>query len=742
MADAFELLHPNVQRTLWDMRWTELRPIQAGSIRHLLVQGGDCVIASPTASGKTEAAFLPVLSAIADAPKASVRAMYIGPLKALINDQFRRVEELCARLEMPVHKWHGDVDDGARKRLLAEPSGVLLMTPESLEAMFVRRPTAMPALFRSLAYVVVDEMHAFLGTERGAQLVCQLHRLRIRANCDPVRIGLSATLGDSHAALGWLRPGGPAATLIEDTTARTALAIRVKGIWKKKPPNAVSDDSDATDPPNPDPSMVRLARDILLACKGNTNLVFANAKRRIEQLADAMTTQAASMKLVDEIVVHHGSLSKERREYAEARLRAEMPCTAVCSNTLELGIDIGQIDEVIQVSAPWSVASLVQRVGRSGRRANARRVLRGYFVEEFPDETADVWDRLHLEFLQALAIIELMLERFLEAPDLARSHSSTLVQQVLSALAETGGATAASLHARIVGSGAFGRLSAKEFARLLRELGLHELIEQMEDGSLILGGKGEAIVENYRFFAAFNAPEELRVVHGNDVLGTVPEPPAPGEHLILAGRRWRVDEIDAEHRTIFVSPAKGGAPPRFSSGYGRIHPRVHATMRELLASDRVPAYLDDMAKEILKSARETAVRLRQFEPSAQPFETGVRLYLFRGTRVQRTLQLALAHAGFGASDRDVGLEVSGNPSEVLRALRAFAHEPDAEALAAFADEKQGLRKFGAEKFEWCLPPEHWRAVFAREQLDIPAAVAAASTVARDLAALGWPRPPS
>src|SRR3984885_3913921 len=163
MTQAFRLLHPTVQRKLWDMKWTELRQIQVDAIEHLL--GGtptDCIISSPTASGKTEAAFLPVLSAIADEPTGGVRAIYIGPLKALINDQFGRVEQLCERMEMPVHRWHGDVDAGAKKAVLAAPSGVLLITPESLEAMFVLRPTQLPAMFGHLAYVVIDEMHAFL----------------------------------------------------------------------------------------------------------------------------------------------------------------------------------------------------------------------------------------------------------------------------------------------------------------------------------------------------------------------------------------------------------------------------------------------------------------------------------------------------------------------------------------------------------------------------------------------------
>ncbi|WP_394827335.1 DEAD/DEAH box helicase [Pendulispora albinea] len=718
MREAFDALHTNVQRKLWDMRWTELRPIQVQAIRHLLGKGGDCILSSPTASGKTEAAFLPILSAIADDPAGSVRAVYIGPLKALIDDQFRRLEELCERLEVPVHRWHGDVGDGARRRLLAAPGGVLLITPESLEAMFVRRATAMPRLFRRLAYVVVDEMHAFLGTERGAQLVCQLHRLRMRAGCDPVRIGLSATLGDAPSARGWLRPGGPAATLIEDSASETTLAIRVRGLWRRAP-RAGGEREDAIEV---DTSLVELARAILLAGKGNTNLIFANAKSRIEALADALVREAESMQLADAIVVHHGSLSKEMRAHAEERLRAAGPCSAVCSNTLELGIDIGQIDEVVQVSAPWSVASLVQRVGRSGRRAHARRVLRGYFVEDAADAQSVVWDGLHLEFLRAVALIELMLERFLEPPHLGRAHASTLIHQILSTLAETGGATAAVLYARVVGSGAFAAATPESFAEVLRELGRRDLIEQMGDGSLVLGDRGQDQVDHYTFYAAFHAPEELRVLHGDDVLGTLAEVPPPGEHVIFAGRRWRVDAIDMERRAVFVSPSKGGKPPAFISPPGLVHPEVHRKMRELLLGGNEPAYLDDVAKAILKSSRATAARVGYFAPSAQPFAGGLRLFLFGGTRVHKTLYLVLARAGIDVDVYDIGLEARGATENIVDTLRAFANAPDPEGLAAFADEKLEQRRFGREKFEPFLPPSLWRAVFVREELDIPSVV--------------------
>jgi ATP-dependent Lhr-like helicase len=619
------------------------------------------------------------------------------------------------------------VNASARRTLLESPSGVLLITPESLEAMFVLRATLLPMLFSKLDFVVIDELHAFLESERGAQLRSQLYRLRLRAGCNPTRVGLSATIGDPDRALRWLRPEGSPATSITSDGAESSLRLRVRGIWKEPREENESAEADAGDA-----SLTELARAILLACRGKTNLVFANAKAQIEGLADELTSQAAAMNLPDEIVVHHGSLSKERREHAEARLREAAPCTAICSNTLEMGIDVGEISEVVQVSAPWSVASLKQRLGRSGRRADKGRVLRAYFVEERPTEKSDVWDRLHLGFIQGLATIELMLTDFLEPPETERSHFSTLIHQVLSIIAETGGVTAVALHERAVSGAAFGAVSRSDFGTVLRELGRRDLIEQMPDGTLVLGMKGQKIVEHYSFYAAFNASSELRVVCGSDEIGTVALSPPPGEHLILAGRRWRVEDVDTTRREVLVSPARGRRAPWYQSRGGAVHRAIHEKMAELLAGTAVPPYLDAVATEILKAARETAAQCGGFGRRAQPFATGVRLFVWGGSRIQQTLAIAFAAAGITRTDEDVGFDVEATPKEVQQFLRQVARDPNTTALGAFADERMRLRELGREKFEPFMPSELWRRAFVREQLDIDGTVEVAAKLADGL----------
>lgn len=722
---AFDRLHRSVQRRLWDMRWTELRPIQVTALHHLLDDQGDCVISVPTAGGKTEAAFLPILSRIADDPGGGVRAMYIGPLKALINDQFRRVEGLCTRMEMPVHRWHGDVGDSARKRLLDHPSGILLITPESLEAMFVLRPTKMPHLFGRLAFVVIDELHAFMGTERGAQLQSQLERLCTRAGCRPVRIGLSATLGDPTLAQRWLRPTGQHAALLQDPEASREIQVKVLGFWSEKRESDEATELCAEDRDPKQEALVEVARTMLLATNGSTNLVFANAKSRIESLADTLKEEARLLSVRDEIVVHHGSLSKSVREYAEERLGSGAPVTAVCSNTLEMGIDVGRIDSVVQVSAPPSVAALVQRIGRSGRSEGAPAKLRSFFIATKTTEEDSPWRRLQLDFLQGIASIELMREKFLEPIAADRFHGSTLIQQILSHLAETGGTTAATLHAVLQRSGAFGPLNPTTFTKVLRVLGTCSLIEQMPEGDLILAPRAQRLVEHYTFYAAFKTPEEIAVFHRSERIGALPSDaiPAVGEHLILAGKRWRVVQLDWERRELVVEPARGKRPPTFGSNVGDVHPIVHRRMLSLAVGSEVPIYLDPTATEILADLRQEATRFNCFESRIHAGGAGTLLFLWAGKRVARTVYLALRARDLEVYDTEVGIDAAAGLDTIVAALSAFLAAPDDPIrLAERAERELGARLLEGEKYDEFVPHDLWRSAYASERLDIEGAV--------------------
>ena len=414
---SFHRLHPKVQRWLWRQGWDALRDLQEESIPAILDGGQDVVIAASTASGKTEAAFLPILSVLADDPGGSVRALYISPLKALINDQFDRLESLCEDLEVPVARWHGDVAASQKKKLLQKPAGVLIITPESLEALFVLRGSSVHGLFERLAWVVVDELHAFLGSERGKQLQSLLHRVELAVHRRVPRIALSATLGDLSLACGFLRPGGgDAVRRIESAGIGQELKIQVRGA-RVTPPQVSTAQAAQREKEGKPPELEELvtgdALEISLhlfeKLRGGHHLIFANARAAVELYADLLRRHCENMGLPIEFWPHHGSLSRELRQETEAAIKdRSRPASAVCTTTLELGIDVGAIESVAQIGPPPSVASLRQRLGRSGRQGGAA-VVRIYVQEPEVDERTPPHGTLRSDLVETVAGVQLLL---------------------------------------------------------------------------------------------------------------------------------------------------------------------------------------------------------------------------------------------------------------------------------------------------------------------------------------------
>ncbi|MCA9092496.1 MAG: DEAD/DEAH box helicase [Planctomycetaceae bacterium] len=433
MSTPDELLAEPIRRSLWRMGWQSLRPLQKQAISALLQDRGDLILSARTASGKTEAAFLPILSDISAQPLGSIRALYVGPLKALINDQFRRLEELCEYAEIPVHKWHGDVS-GDRKRKLAErPGGVLLITPESMESLFINRSSLLTKLFHSLSFVVIDELHAMLGKERGSQLRSQLFRLQRHAVSEPRLIALSATMGDLDAAARWMRPDCPERVrILKDESGNKAIRYRIHSYLSDR-----RESDDLRDPERETPQQFH--EDVYQNFRGSKNLIFANSKSMVETLTDRLNELGRSHGTGEEFLIHHGSLSREIREETERLMQADRAYTTVCSSTLELGIDIGNVRAVGQIGPCWSVSSLVQRLGRSGRHDHEAHQMRIFILAEAPDGRSTLEDRIYPDLLQSIAMTELMRERWVESPNVFPIDLSTLVQQVLSFIAETGG---------------------------------------------------------------------------------------------------------------------------------------------------------------------------------------------------------------------------------------------------------------------------------------------------------------
>lgn len=671
MPGAFELLHPGVQRWLYEQNWKQLRPIQVDAIQQVLGGDGDLIVAARTAGGKTEAAFLPILSAIADDPGGSVRAMYIGPLRALINDQFRRMELLCTSLDVPVYRWHGDVGQGDRRALLADPAGVLLITPESLEAFFVRRQSALAKVFSRLDFVVIDELHVFPGTERGMHLRSLLHRLEMRRGSRIRRIGLSATLGDLDRYRRWLRPSDPDhVALINHPREGGELKTRCYGFHlptRTEEPEADQKISPGEDEPA---TFTAMHRTLVEHHSRGINLIFANAKRAIEDAVTGMRAVIAADEIPeDRVLIHHGSLSRETREEAERLLQAGGDRICCCSSTLELGIDIGSARAVGHLDAPWSVSSLAQRLGRSGRREGEAAVFRQYHgLESLTDLAPYAEEHLRPGLTRGIALLRLYLDGWCESAVVNRKHLSTLVHQIMSVIAETGGITADKMYGRLFGGDGFTPVPPGVFARLLRNLGSEQVIEQISDGTLLLGAAGERELADRGFYAAFSVADEYEVISGSHRVGSVSVENAYllGDGFRLGGRGWEVEDVDQDRLRIYVRPSRKRNLPKFSGKAGRVHDRVITAMREVLTgSDPIP-FLDAVTTDALIEARLQYRRLGLGDQQIIACDDGVVLWPWRGSQVMETLMWVMRSAECEVTQGRLSLHIKGLGIDVVR----------------------------------------------------------------------------
>lgn len=668
MTQAFEKLARPIQKWIRAQGWNELRPIQSQAVHAIFDDISDLIIAATTAGGKTEAAFLPLISQVLDAPaqQGGFDLLYIGPLKALITDQSGRLEGICREAELPATPWHGDVSASVKSRALKAPRGILLITPESLEALFIRRGLEIPRLFGATRAIIIDELHTVLDSERGVQMRSLLTRLELAIGRPVRRIGLSATLGDMDLARGYLRPGDPSGVqLLEAKGGDAELLLQLRGY--------VSGDKDEETAS----AAQQISKHLFTNLRGTDNLVFAGSRQSVEIYADHLRSLCEEERLPQEFYPHHASLSRDHRDFVERRLKDRLkPTTAICTSTLELGIDIGDVTCVAQIGAPFSVASLRQRLGRSGRRAGQPAILRQYAVEAALTNQSSYVDRLRLGLVRSVAMIDLLLEGWCESPRPEALHLSTLVHQILSVIAERGGASAGRLYRVLCQEGPFKRVDIPTFTDVLRALGQPDtgLIEQSDDGLLLLGRVGEKLVEHYSFYAVFQTPEEYRLISGGKELGTLPivNVMAPGMMLIFSGRRWVILEIDDQDKVIMVVPSKGGTPPIFGGDPGDIHDRVIERMFTVLESEDKHLYADKAARDLLDEARREYSLLGLATASIIPLgETSVSVATRVGTVKTTTLALALRAKGFEVDVHDGFLTVSSKDGAVD--VRATMH---------------------------------------------------------------------
>ena len=613
--DVFSRYSPFIQDYIYRSRWESLRAVQAAAGEVIFNSDDNLLLCASTASGKTEAAFFPILTLFEEDPPASIGAIYIGPLKALINDQFMRLNELCADAGINVWHWHGDVPQSHKNRMMKHPSGILQITPESLEALLLHKHSALVGLFGDLRFVVIDEVHSLMRGDRGGQTLCLIERLSRIAGVNPRRIGLSATVGDPETLGAFLSQGTGRRTAIPKVAAKgMSWRLSMEHFYIRGPQSSedkkiegalpVLDEASDTAPAMADPGIGYIYEHT----RGKKCLVFVNSREECEAVTTTLRQYCEVNHEPDRFLIHHGNLSASYRETAEEDMKDDsLLHTTVTTATLELGIDIGRLERAFQIDAPFTVSSFLQRMGRTGRRELPPEM---WFVirEDEPEPRQLLPATIPWKLLQGIALVQLYLEeRWVEPSKLDRLPFSLLYHQTMSTLASCGELSPKALAERVLPLAVFHRITQDDYRVMLRHLIDTGHIQQTDEGGLIVGLAGERVISSYRFYAVFQESEEFTVRSGSEELGTVVLPPPPGEKIAIAGHVWLVEEVDRKRHLVYCSPVKGKVPAYFGECPGDIHTRILERMHQVLAEDKRYPYLMKNAVARLDQARRTAV---------------------------------------------------------------------------------------------------------------------------------------
>ncbi|AGI48349.1 Lhr-like helicase [Thermoplasmatales archaeon BRNA1] len=611
--EVFDRYAPFIRDFIYRNRWESLRGIQMAAADAIFNSEENVLLTASTASGKTEAAFFPILTLLSENPPASVGAIYIGPLKALINDQFERLNQLCQEADIPVWHWHGDVNQSHKEKFIRHPSGILQITPESLEGMLLHKHGDIVRLFGDLRFIVIDEVHSLIRGDRGGQTLCIIERLSRLAGCNPRRIGLSATIGEPARAGEFLASGTGRGTIIpriEEPKVRWRLSMEHFFIQREQavPPEgsqampALDIATDAA-PRNADPGLAYIFEHTL----GKKCLIFSNSREECEAVCSTLRHYCEDKGEPDRFMIHHGNISPALRETAEKAMKDEERNLSICTTaTLELGIDVGRLERAFQIDAPWTVSAFLQRMGRTGRRGQPPEM---WFVmrEDESEARSMLPASIPWVLIHGIALVQVYREeRWVEPPRLDRLPYSLLFHQTMCTLAGGGEMTPAQLAGKVLRLSYFHRITQDDYRILLNHLIETDQIERTERGGLIVGIAGERTISSYRFLATFQENEEFTVRSESVELGTIVRPPPIGEKVAIAGKVWTVDTVDLKRHLLTVTEVKGQVPAFFGLDPGDLHTRILERMRQVLCEDSSYPYLMANAVARLGEARNNA----------------------------------------------------------------------------------------------------------------------------------------
>lgn len=573
---SIKLLSDKMQERIADFGWYELTDIQEKTIPLVINSDKHLIIEAETASGKTEAVFLPMLSLVENNSnyRNEVKILYISPLKALINDQFKRVYKLAEEMNIRITKWHGDVNFNLKKNFLDNPSGILQITPESIEAFMINRPEKIKDVFKGVEYIVIDEIHSFIGQDRGYHLQSLLFRLGKYFNKTPRVFGLSATIDGIDLIKEWICKDISKVELVSSSI------LSKKTFYNIMHFDNVDDSDNAVNPV--------IIDDILKLTENNKAIVFCNSREKVESLTYSLNEKLGYKKFY----AHHSYIDKSLREEIENLVKEDESVCIVSTSTLELGIDIGSVDLVIQLDSTFTVSSLKQRIGRTGRRKNQNRISQIYTEE--PES-----------LLLSVTTIELMKQGKVEKPVISYKNYDYLFQQILSMIVENNGIRVEQLIPEINNNPVFNKLNNHSIVLLLKHMISRNIISSLDATSeLVLGYEGEKIVHNKNFYAMFESEEPYEVIYDTKKIGLYDEYKNKDQIIVLSGRSWIVTSTIPENRKIYVEPFNKYVLPRFEPSIGERSELVRNELFNFLNNKLSPGYVNEYGIEIIKKYEE------------------------------------------------------------------------------------------------------------------------------------------
>ena len=718
--NIFYRFSPSVQNFIYANEWQTLRQTQIDAAKIIFDTDDNLIISSGTASGKTEAAFFPIISMIEGDERPSVEILYIAPLKSLINDQFKRVEELLCETSIPVYHWHGDVSSSHKNKLLKDPHGVLQITPESLESMLIGRKNDILRIFGGLRFVVIDEIHTLMGSDRGNQILCQLDRIASIIGYAPRRVGLSATIGDLNLACEWLSGNSGRRTQAPKLASeKTSWRLALEHFYFQD--NTFDREKLSAEVKKEQTPAIDAGYEYVYECTRNKRaIVFSNSREETEYVTATLHQIAKIRNEDDNIFIHHGNLSAAIREETEDILKEGRPCTACATVTLELGIDIGALERVVNVGAPTTVSGFLQRLGRSGRRGDPPEM---FLVcrEEMPLPDTPLPQLIPWEMLRAIAIIQLYIEeRFIEPIYVKKLPLSLLFQQTLSILASSGELEPKHLAERVLSLSPFSNVSKEDYKELLVSMIKRNYIEMTEEKGLILGLAGEKLAKSFKFYAVFKDDEDFSVKCESNEIGTISSAPPVGDRFALAGRVWEVEETDMTRKLIYVHCVDGKMEASWPGDLGEIHTKILERMKKVLCEDVEYPYLKPNAMERLRGARLVARNASIDKCDIISLGGNSRcLFPWLGTRSFRTMRKFLKKnaAELGISKIEfngcyyITFKCDNKPSDILADIKTIM------ARGLSANDLVGESECPVfEKYDSCIPPELLRRAFAMDKL--------------------------